>query len=80
MRTITAPNGPLEQFKISLERLASKAGKALVWPFQKGEVNDVLVAIERQKSCFILAQQNDHMYEILRFADTNWISGLSHVG
>jgi len=70
MRSFSAPEGPLEQFKLELERLASKLkptaglkkiGKALTWPFQKEEVKDILAGIERQKSLFGLALQNDHM-------------------
>jgi hypothetical protein len=69
-RSLGVPNGPLAQFKLALERLAThlkpvvglkKAGKALVWPFKKGEVMDILSTIERQKTLFILALQNDHM-------------------
>jgi hypothetical protein len=67
---ITRPNGPVEQFRIALERLASKlsptggvksVGKVLTWYFQKEEINEILSTIERQKSLFILALQNDHM-------------------
>jgi hypothetical protein len=70
MRALNQPNGPLEQFKQALERLASKLkpaenmkkiGKALIWPFQKAEIKEVILTIERQKSLFNLALQNDHM-------------------
>jgi hypothetical protein len=70
LKVIVQPNGPAEQFRIALERLASKlstvgvvrsAGKALTWYFQKGEINAILSIIERQKSLFVLALENDHM-------------------
>ena len=70
LRTLTDPQGPLEQFQNSLERLESKlapvkglkkAGKAIVWPFEKVEIQDILITIERQKSLFHLARQNDHI-------------------
>ena len=73
MTALSAPNGPLEQFKHALERLASKLrpreglkkfGKALSWPFEKREIKDILDTIERQKSLFSLALENDHMYVI----------------
>jgi NACHT domain len=66
MNSLNVPNGPLEQFRSALERLASKLDpvrglkRSLAWPFQKGEVNDILRAMERQKTLFNLALQNDH--------------------
>lgn len=68
---LNLPSGPLQQFKAALERLASKLrpaeglkkfGKALSWPFEKQEIKDILSTMERLKSIFILALQNDHMY------------------
>jgi hypothetical protein len=70
LRIIALPKGPMEQFRIALERLASKlspvggirsAGKALTWYFRKEEVSEILAIIERQKSLFVLALENDHM-------------------
>ena len=69
IRSLNVPNGPLEQFRRALERLASKlepvhglkkVERSLAWPFQKGEVSEILGAIERQKTLFNLALQNDH--------------------
>ena len=60
----------MEQFKRALEQLASRlepskgpkmVGKALAWPFQTEEIKEILSTIERQKSLFDLALQNDHM-------------------
>ena len=68
--SLAAPNGPLEQFRRALERLVTKlqpasgvkkAVKVFVWPFQKEEIKDILDTIERQKTYFTLALQNDHM-------------------
>jgi|ERR1700722_9294347 hypothetical protein len=70
LASLNTPKGPLEQFKSALERLIfklapvegwRKAGKALAWPFQKEEIKEILSAIERHKSLFNLALQNDHM-------------------
>jgi hypothetical protein len=69
IRALNVPNGPLEQFKRSIERLASKLGtnglrnarRVLTWPFQKGEIKEILHTIERQKALFVLALQNDHL-------------------
>jgi hypothetical protein len=70
MRSLNQSKGPLEQFKTALDQLArelspveglKKVGKALTWPFQKGEIKAILNSIERQKTLFILALQNDSM-------------------
>ena len=68
--SLALPKGPLEQFKKALEQVAfklvpvkglKKIGKNLIWPFQKTEVLEILNTIERQKSLFALAVENDHM-------------------
>jgi hypothetical protein len=70
LKSLNVPDGPFEQLEAALERLASqlapvdgwkKAGKSFAWPFQKEEFKDILSTIERQKSLFSLAIQNDHM-------------------
>jgi len=64
------PNGPLEQFRSALERLATKlapvmgirtVGNALGWPFLKKDVEETLKTIERLKSLTALALQRDYM-------------------
>ena len=79
VKSLGTPRGPLEQFKLSLERLATKlkpvlglkkAAKALFWPFEKREMNEILLSIERQKTMFGLALQNDHV-ELTRGLTTN---------
>jgi hypothetical protein len=68
--------GPLEQFKIVLDELERQIappgrkgkgktmqtlGKMLTWPFQKDDIERYLRMIERQKSTFYLALQNDNL-------------------
>ena len=69
-RLLVTPNGPLDLFRTVLQRLearlvpvagAAKVWKALRWPFDKAEVSDLLSSLERQKSLFSLALQNDHL-------------------
>jgi uncharacterized phage infection (PIP) family protein YhgE len=68
VQSLNGRNGPFEQFRSSLERLAEKLPqvvglkRVLALPFQKSEINDILCAIERQKTLFSLALQNDHLY------------------
>jgi hypothetical protein len=70
LESLGAPKGPLEQFKLALERLSSKLQpadglqkwrKAATWPFQKQETKDILSILERHKTLFVLAVQDDHM-------------------
>ncbi len=74
--SLNRPNGPIEQLKAVLERLENKlapaegwrrVGNAITWPFQKEEIKEILNVIERQKTLFNLARQNDHMCDSLRF-------------
>jgi hypothetical protein len=75
---LNAPNGPLIQLRKTLELLVEKLvpgsriqqiAKVLKWPFDKTEINEILGTIERLKSLFSLAMQNDHMYVILCIFD-----------
>ena len=68
VRSLEAPNGPIAQYSSALEQLKHKlnplmgwrkAGKAIRWPFEKTEVLEILESIERQKTLFILALEND---------------------
>ena len=74
--SLGGPNGPIKQFKTALEHLEQKLrpveglrkiSKAIAWPFQKGEITEILDVIERQKTFFNLARQNDHMCGFLLF-------------
>lgn len=70
-KLLARQNGPLDQFKVVLSTLASRlqpsenriqrAGRAVVWCFTKKEIDNVITTIERQKSLFTLALQNDHL-------------------
>ena len=72
VRSLGGQNGPLDQFKKLLEslvdRLSCRYGRfkkldelrrSLEWPFQKDEIEEILRAMESQKSLFHLALQND---------------------
>ncbi|KAL2039110.1 hypothetical protein N7G274_008159 [Stereocaulon virgatum] len=67
---LSVSDGPLARFRVALECLLSrvgptnglrKVGRLLTWPFKKEEARDILNSIERQKSLFILALQNDNL-------------------
>lgn len=71
MQTLAAPNGPLQQFKELLEKLAvklnpghglKKIGKAMSWPFERVEIRESLADLERYKLLFSIAMQRDHLY------------------
>ena len=68
IRTLGAPLGVLDQYKAALEQLATKlapgdvvrkVGRALMWTFDKKEINEILAKIERLKTLISLALQND---------------------
>lgn len=70
IRSLNIPGGPLEQLTKALEQLERKLApsrrvlqisKALLWPFNKKEINGIFSTIERQKTAFNLAISNDHM-------------------
>lgn len=70
LKLLNNDNGPIARLQTCLDllerKLASPSDKndrmiALRWPFDKKETQDVLVTIERQKSLFQTAQQNDHL-------------------
>ena len=70
IQSLKLPGGPLDQLTNALQQLNNKLApgeglihkpRALLWPLQKKEFRDLVDAIERQKSAFNLAIQNDHM-------------------
>lgn len=70
VKSLDSPTGPISQYETSLKRLElklkpvigwKKAGKAVRWPFEKAEILEILGNIERQKTFFILALENDHV-------------------
>jgi hypothetical protein len=71
IKSLYGPGGALEKYEVMLQRLAAKLkpaegmkklGKSLIWPFQKGEIREILNSMQRQHNLFNLALQNDHMY------------------
>ena len=70
-QSLDVSKGPLDQIRTALESLSSKLApsstslkkvrKAITWPFQKGEIKEILERIERAKALLNLARQNDHM-------------------
>ncbi|KAK4109709.1 hypothetical protein N656DRAFT_316279 [Canariomyces notabilis] len=71
VRSLSTPGGPLEQFKAALKTLASKfspvgavkkLSRTLAWPFEKSEIAELLLSLERLKSYFMLALQSDSLY------------------
>ncbi len=70
MEPLVVPRGALEQFQVALDALAAKLapvhglqkfGKALIWPFEKGEIRGILETIEGQKNAFNLMLQMGHL-------------------
>ena len=70
LKLLNNDNGPIAQLQACLNHLESKLAlisgkddriKALKWPFDNKEIQDVLVTIERQKNLFQIAQHNDHL-------------------
>ena len=90
VRSLAVPKGPIAQYEDALKRLASKlepvvglkkAGKAMRWPFEKKEVLHTLNNLERQKTMFMLALQNDSVKLALAVEDdvTNVKLGVSEL-
>jgi hypothetical protein len=68
--SLTAQNGPLHQYRLTLESIVAKltpirghgrVGQALAWVLNKEEVARLLSQIERVKSFVQVALQIDHM-------------------
>ena len=70
-QSLNVPIGPLDQIRTALESLSKKLAppstslrkirKAMIWPFEKGEIKEILERIDRAKGLLNLALQNDHM-------------------
>jgi hypothetical protein len=74
--SLTAPDGPLQQYKLLLETVVAKItpsrgqhkfGQALAWMFSKEEVTRLLSQIERVKSFVQIALEIDHTFVFLLF-------------
>jgi hypothetical protein len=69
MKVLATPQGPLHRLETTLKHLVKglkpsssrliKTGKALAWPFQKKDCQEILSALERSKSLLTLALQNN---------------------
>ena len=69
--SLATKDGPISQLEDLFKRLKSrleepkhgikKLGGALIWPFKRSEINELFTAVERYKSYFIFALDNDHM-------------------
>jgi hypothetical protein len=74
--SLTAPDGPLQQYKLLLETVVAKItpsrgqrklGRALAWMFSKEEITRLLSQIERVKSFVQIALEIDHTFVSLLF-------------
>jgi hypothetical protein len=74
IKFLNLPDGPLFTFQSLLDTIKANIGadiiestalrrarKALVWPFRKKDIEDLLRKIERQKTLLSLALSNDHL-------------------
>ena len=70
IKSLNVPGGPVDQMSITLQKLMKKLvpenrllkkSQAVLWPLSRGDVNDFLNIIERQKAAFNMAIQNDNM-------------------
>jgi hypothetical protein len=69
MKVLATPHGPLDRLRTNFQSLVrglkssdgrlKTAGKALIWPFEKKEYQDILSSLERSKWLLTLALQND---------------------
>lgn len=47
--------------KITVRSARDKIKKALSWHFEQSEVKDLMDVIQRQKTCYLLALQGNHL-------------------
>jgi len=71
MKSLAGSDGPLSLFKRILEEIAEKLApqerlrqlsRPFTWPFDKKDVAELLLSLERLKSHFSLVMQNDLVY------------------
>ena len=67
VKLLGAPSGVFDQFKLILERLVAKIHSNstlsnLIWKFEKREIEEALMLLERLKTFVSLALTNDHLY------------------
>lgn len=70
LQSLTVKFGPIQQLGVALELIVEKVkpgskikkvGKALIWPFTKKEIEEILKQVERQKSTINFALQGDQI-------------------
>jgi hypothetical protein len=70
VQALGVENGPLDQYKHALMKLQTKIssdsglkkiGNALLWTFNKEEVNGLMLRVERLKSLIQIALEMDHL-------------------
>ncbi|KAL8702561.1 MAG: hypothetical protein Q9201_004278, partial [Fulgogasparrea decipioides] len=70
IKMLNISGGPLDQLRDALQQLIKKlapgdrlrqVSRAVLWPLNKQDVTDLITIIERQKTAFTLAIQNDNM-------------------
>jgi hypothetical protein len=70
VQALVVKDGPLEQYKLSLQHLLAKVSPAnkmrrlantLIWTFVKEDVADILARMERLKSLVSIALEMDHL-------------------
>lgn len=65
IKSLSVPNGPLDQYKVALEqleqRISGKTASVLLWRFRKEEIAELLARMESLKSLIQIALQMDHL-------------------
>lgn len=85
IKSLNTPNGPFDQYKDVLEELqrktfiTSRAGKvvhALIWKFNKAEVDGMLSRMERLKNLIQISLQMDHLLVLYQrsLSITMWLT------
>ena len=87
LQSLASRHGPIDQLEDALNTIIKKlesqsgfkkVGRTLIWPFEKKELESIMVRIERQKSTINYALQGDQMHlEKAIKADTQHIPSLA---
>ena len=71
LESLAMPDGLLVEMQKLLDSIARKLNLtdghrslkgALIWPFDKKEIQEMISTVQRYNSCFVLALQNDSMF------------------
>jgi len=73
LNLLMVEDGPLYHFQSLLAHLVDKLQpddakgvkklRELLWPFKQAEYKEIIQCLERYKTCFLIAIQNDHLYD-----------------